>query len=80
MLLKIFQHLLPFRRLLHICTHPQLDEEAFKAVDIFIEREAKLTLSVSEFVELLVKRATASCRKQYKLQVVALNGKMFHFM
>lgn len=75
---KNFQQLLPFRRLRYICTHPQLDEEAFQVVDIFIERGARLTLTVPEFVEWLVKRVTAKCVKQYKLLVTALNGKLFH--
>lgn len=74
---NIFQQLLPFRRLRHICTHPQLDQEAFKFVDIFIERGAKLTLTVFEFVDWLVKRAAMRCQQQYKLQVVALNGMAF---
>lgn len=75
MLFKLFQQLLPFRRLRDICTHPQLDQEAFKAVDIFIERDAKLTMTVYEFIDWLIKRATTKCLQQYKLQVVALNGR-----
>ncbi|KAG4078788.1 hypothetical protein HA402_015378 [Bradysia odoriphaga] len=65
--------LLPFRRLREICTHPQLDEEAFKAVDIFIERGAKLTFNVFELVDWLIKQALMKCQKAFKAQMVALN-------
>ncbi|XP_037037910.1 E3 ubiquitin-protein ligase SHPRH-like [Bradysia coprophila] len=65
--------LLPFRRLREICTHPQLDEEAFAAVDIFIERGAKLTFNVFELVDWLIKQALMKCQKAFKTQMVALN-------
>lgn len=68
------QQMLPFRRLRNICTHPQLDEEAFKAVDIFVEDDAKLSFNVFELVDWLIKQALMKLHRAYKMQMIALNG------